>query len=385
MQLLQRALALLAWVLLTGLVTGCSAPASLLVFAVEQSSNRDEKDPTCMSAGCAAAAIVQHAYDRYTEGDPTPCRKLNTVARALSGRCGAYQSGSLLTKDVTTSKLPRCPLSLAARDPRLWPVLPELLSKGAEPERCEQPPLVALAQAEPCPDFAAASPEVVQTLRWLAEADARAIDHDAIRMLSCPAAQTAGLTRVLDGWLAQGLLPRDGLGFSPLDALHPSYIDSAFSRALEGGGHSAVAALGTQPGVLPSGFDAALRSADRAALDWWLDRVPALANRVPATRADQLPWLPLARVITPNYLADPAQQGPLVAYLVARGADPWRPLPHEPRQSVVSLARQLNSPALAALDPPLLWPTRPVEQAAALGARVAGAGLAASALMAAPR
>ena len=384
MQLLRRAAASLVLALLASLGAGCSAPAALLVFAVEQGNN-DVKDPTCLSPGCAAVAMLQHAYDRLTEGGPTSCSKLNTVERALSGRCGTTQAGSLLTKDVTHSGLPLCPLSLAAREPRFWPLLPELLSKGAQPETCEQAPLAALAQAQPCPDFTAASAESLQGLRWLAEVDARSVQHDVVRLLSCPAAQTAGLAKVLDVWLAQGLLPRDGLLFSPLGALHPTYLGSAFAQALEARGHTAAAALVAQEGMLPTGFDAALRSGHRAALDWWLDRVPTLANRVPASRTNQLPWLPLARVITPSYLTDPSQQTALVAYLMSRGADPWRQLPHEPKVSVVGYARQLNSPSLAALDPPLLWPTRPGEQAASLTARVAGAGLGATTLIAAPR
>jgi len=326
----------------------------------------------CMSTGCTTTVLVMYAYDKITEGDPTACYKLNTVERALTARCGPHEPGSLLTKDVAASGLPHCPLSLAARDPQFWPVLPELLAKGAQPESCEQPPLVALAQAQPCPAFAAASPQALQSLRWLAEADGRAIHHDVVRMLSCPAAQATGLSGVLDGWLALGLLPTSGLPFSPLGAMHPSYIDSSFARALEGQGHTARAALGAYQGQQPSGFDAALRSADRIALDWWLDRLPELANRVPATQGNQFAWIPLARVITPSYMPDAQQRRALVEYLLSRGADPWKPLPHDPRQSVVSFARQLDSPLLTMLDPPL-GPARsggPVRQ---VTARIAGA------------
>jgi len=65
----------------------------------------------------------------------------------------------------------------------------ELIDKGAQPEACTRSPLVDLAQRPGCPDFGAASPAVVQSLQWLAEADARAIDHDVVRMLSCPSAR----------------------------------------------------------------------------------------------------------------------------------------------------------------------------------------------------
>jgi hypothetical protein len=115
--------------------------------------------------------------------------------------------------------------------------------------------------------------------------------------------------------------------------------------------------LSAYVGALPSGFDLALRRADRVALNWWFDRLPGLVNRVPAQRPHQLPWLPLARVITPGYLLEADSQGPLVAYLIGRGADPWQRLPHEPAQSVVAYARVLNSAALPVLDTPLVYPT----------------------------
>ncbi|HEY0859026.1 MAG TPA: hypothetical protein VGE16_18310, partial [Albitalea sp.] len=300
------------------LTSGCAA-TSVLTFAYEQANGGQ-----CISPGCAAGAIVSYALDKATEGNPTPCHRLNSVERALSTRCGAYEAGSLLTKDVTASGLPVCPLSLAARDPALWPVLPELLAKGASPERCVQPPLVALAQSSPCPDFSIASSESLAALRWLADADARAVHHDVLRMLSCPAARNAGLGTVIDTWVEHGQLPPRGLAFGPFSALHPSALDSPLSRALEAQGHRARASLGAYDGRLPTSFDLALRDGDRAALDWWLDRVPELANRVPSRDGSQLPWVPLARVITPTYLADPAQQTPLVAYLIERGADPWR-------------------------------------------------------------
>ncbi|HUG22802.1 hypothetical protein [Piscinibacter sp.] len=303
-----------------------------------------------LSSGCTTTMVVMYAYDKFTEGDPTPCHRLNSVERALSPRCGPYEAGTLVTKDVNASGLPQCPLSIAARDPRLWPALPELLAKGALPEVCDEAPLAALARATPCPDFSAATPESLVALRWLAEADARAIQHDVVRLLSCPAAHRAGLSTVLDSWLAQGLLPARGLAFGPLGALHPQHLDSPLAHALEAQGHTAQAALGSHDGKLPGGFDEALRHDHRAALDWWLDRVPDLANRVPSTHYGQFSWIPLARVITPSYIAQPEQQLALVEYLMSRGADPWNALPHDAGQSVVSLARRLNSPALALLD-----------------------------------
>ena len=73
---------------------------------------------------------------------------------------------------------------------------------------------------------------------------------------------------------------------------------------------------------------------------------------MPPARANQLPWVPLAQVLTPSYVADPAQQRALVAYLLARGADPWRALPHEPSRSVVSYAHELHSPLAALHEAP---------------------------------
>ncbi|HEX6704032.1 MAG TPA: hypothetical protein VF169_04660 [Albitalea sp.] len=347
----------------------------MLTFAYEQSN-----EGQCISAGCAATAVLMHALDKATEGDPTPCHKLNSVERALSARCGEYRPGSLLTKDVIASGLPVCPLTIAARDPSLWPVLPELLSKGASPEACTAAPLAALAQANACPDFGRAAPESVSALRWLAEADSRSIQHDVVRMLSCPNARDAGLATVLDSWLDQGQLPVRGLNFGVLGALHPSHLDSRFARVLEAQGHTARAGLGAFAGQLPAGFDAALRDGNRVALDWWLDRAPELANRVPARQANQLPWLPLARVITPSYLAQPQQQAELVGYLILRGADPSRHLPHDPGQTVVGYARQLKSPALALLDPASRTTTAAAVGASAMGTVAAAASPAPAAL-----
>lgn len=354
-----------------GLFSGCAA-TSVLSFAYEQAN-----EGQCVSASCAATAVIRHAIDKATEGDPTPCHRLNSVERALNARCGVYQPGTLLTKDVTASGLPRCPLTLAARDPKLWPMLPELLSKGAAPESCDEAPLVALAHASPCPDFSAATPASLQSLRWLAEADAHAIHHDVVRMLSCPSARTVGLDTVLAGWLAQGQLPSRGLPFGVLSALHPEYLSTNFARSLEAQGHTARAGLGAYDGQLPAGFDLALRDGNLTALDWWLDRVPTLANRVPPRQANQLAWLPLVRVLTPTYLARPEQQSQLVAYLMSRGADPWKTLPHDPGRTVINFAQQVKSPSLAMLESPRL-------AGAAASAKVSAATVGAGAAAAAP-
>ena len=316
-----------------------------------------------LSSGCTTVLVLTHLHTKLTEDQPTPCLRLNSVERALQARCGTFEAGSLVTKDILASGLNVCPLTLAARDPQFWPVLPELLAKGALPERCEQAPLRALAQAHPCPPFERATTAQRQALRWLATADPRAVQHDVMRALSCPNARATGLVSVLDDWLAAGLLPAGQVSFSPLGALHPGHLGSPLARQLESQGHSARAALAAYDGRLPSGFDAALRSADPAALDWWLARAPELVNRVPPAAGGQLPWLPLVRVLSPHYLPDAAHQRWAVEYLLARGADPWMRLPHEPQRSVVSLARELKSPLLPLLDPP---PTaaQPLAQAA---------------------
>jgi hypothetical protein len=304
-----------------------------------------------LSSGCTTTIVLMHLHAKLTEGDPLPCMQLNTVQRALQERCGKFEAGSLVTRDVLASGLTSCPLTVAARDPQFWPVLPELLARGASPESCEQSPLRALAQAQPCPPFERASAEQIAALRWLAQADARAVSHDVMRVLSCPGARTAGLSSVLDGWLADGLLPAGQIAFSPLGALHPGHLRSRLAQQLEAQGHVARAALSAYDGRLPAGFDLALQTADLAALDWWLARAPELVNQVPPSAGGQLPWRPLARVLTPSYLPDAARQRQVVEYLLARGADPWLRLPHEPMRTVVSLARELKSPVLALLDP----------------------------------
>ena len=337
--LLRRSL-LLIGTLAFGLFSGCTT-TSLLLSATGVAT--DSSVPW---------AIVKHVHGKLTEGDPTPCVFLNSVQRALSERCGEFLPGSLKAEDIQRPGMSTCPLTVAARDPQFWPVLPELLAKGAQPESCNRSPLVLLAQAQPCPEFERASPAALRSLAWLAEADARAIDHDVLRLLSCPHARLAGLDRVLDKWQAQGDLPTGTLGFSPLGALHPEHLDSALARALEAQGHTAQAALGAYAGSLPSGFELALRSSHWRALDWWLARAPQLANRVPPAQGNQLPWLPLARVLTPNFLEWPDTQADMVEYLMARGASPWQRLPADPGRSVVQLAMDLRSPLLPLLDPP---------------------------------
>jgi hypothetical protein len=293
--------------------------------------------------------VVKHVHAKMTEGDPRPCAQLTSVDRALNPRCGEFVPGSLRTADLRSASLGECPLTVAARDVRLWPVLPELLAKGARAEACAQAPLVALAQANDCPDLSFASPDVKRAIAQMAHADRRAVHHDVVRWLSCPQSRAAGLDATLDAWLASGALAPGALGFSPLGALHPGHIGSPFAQALEAAGHRAADALGGYVGERSTGFEEALRTSDWAALDWWLARQPQLVNRVPPRRGDQLAWLPLARVLVPSFLAFPDSRADMVGFLLARGADPAQRLPADPGQTVASLAIKLKSPLAGVL------------------------------------
>lgn len=294
-------------------------------------------------------AIAKHVHAQLTEGDPVACGRLDSVQRALSARCGAFEPGSLKPQEVVARTWQVCPLKLAAREPQLWPVLPELIAKGARPEACAEAPLVSLAQQHACPDFAAAEPAVREALTWLAAHDGRAVHHDVVRLLSCPAAREAGLHAVLGDWQRAGRLQPAQLRFGMLGALHPDYLDSSFARQLEATGHSARAGLGGYEGQRRSGFEEALHTSHYAALDWWLQRAPELANAVPPRAGSTLPWRPLAKVLAPGWLAAPASQPALVGFLLARGADPSLRLPHQPRLSVIAYAQQVQSPVLALL------------------------------------
>lgn len=295
--------------------------------------------------------IAKHLHAKMTEGDPAPCMSLNSVQRALSGRCGAYAEGSLRKEDIVSHRMQQCPLTMAVRDPALWPVLPELLAKGATRDQCDSSPLVALAQRTPCPDFSGISAESLGGMVTLANTDARAVRHDVVRMLSCPSARQVGLDQVIAGWTDAGVFKRD-VGFGVLGALHPDMLAQPLAARLERQGHTAGAALGPFEGKLAPGFEEALRTANFEALDWWINRAPQLANRVPPTRSGMPEWAPLARTLAPNFLAEPQRQKEVVEFLMARGADPWKPMPGTPHNSVVGYARYLESPLVALLDPP---------------------------------
>lgn len=306
--------------------------------------------------GCTTAIVLLHVQSIANEGEPAPCVKLNTVELAFSPRCGEYRPGSLKPQDVARSGLADCPLTLATRDPQFWPLLPELLERGARTDMCQSPPWVALAQRsrENCPPFTQASAPILKSLVRLGEDDPRALHHDTMRVLSCSEARQAGLDSVLQYWRTQGRLAPRELAFSPFSALHPDYLDSLFSRKLEATGHDPrLAFQGHDEGQLTPGFEEALRTSNWPALAWWFERMPELIQGVPATRGKAVGWLPLARVLSPGFMPL-EQQGPMLDFLMSRGASPWQGLPHAPGQSVVQYAKQLHSPWLATLNPPLL-------------------------------
>jgi hypothetical protein len=286
-------------------------------------------------------------HAKLTEGDPVPCVRLDSVQRALSARCGPYVHGSLREADVRTAQQQGCPISRALADARLWPVLPELLDRGADPEACASTPLAQMAQANACPDFSSASPEVLASMRWIAQADSRAVQHDVVRLLSCPSARGVGLDSVLRDWMAQGELDVQRVGFGVLGALDPQALGTPLAAQLQAQGHTAQRSLGGYVGLQPGGFELALRTSDWSALEWWLAREPTLANLVPAARGDQLAWVPMARVLTPNFLIHPQTQADMVTFLSARGARPGQRLPYDSGLTVLDLARAVD-PALAA-------------------------------------
>lgn len=293
--------------------------------------------------------VVRHLHGKLTENDATPCIQLNGVQRALNARCD-YVPGSIRSADIARSGLQECPLAVATRDPRLWRALPELLDKGARVEACAGSPLLALAAAEPCPDFPAASAEVRGAIRRLAESDPRAVRHDVFRMLGCPRARAAGLDRVLVTWLDRGDLDPAKLSFSPLGAADPELLVSRFGRELEVAGHRPETALDAYEGVLPSGYETALRNSHWAAIDWWLFRLPQLANLAPPQRGG-LAWVPLQRVLVSGFLRHPDTQRDMVVLLMARGASPAQTLPSDPRKTVAAFAAGIKSPMLAVLEP----------------------------------
>ena len=295
--------------------------------------------------------MVKHVHAQLTEDDPTPCALLNSVQRALNGRC-EFVPGSIRPADIAKSGLQACPLTTATRDARLWRALPELIEKGASYERCARSPLQDLAEVDACPNFPAASPEILKAMVYLADNDPRSVRHDVFRMLSCRNARVAGLDQVLVGWLDRGKLQPGTLSFSPLEALDPDVLVTRFGRELEVAGHLPSAALDHYDGSLPMGFEQALRTSHWAALEWWFYELPQLANRAPPSRGAQMTWVPLQRVLLPGYLANPEAQADTVRFLMAHGANPRRKLPFDAGKNVIGFAAAIRSPMVALLDAP---------------------------------
>jgi hypothetical protein len=339
------------------LLSACSGPAAVIgLIGVATDTS-------------ASWAIVKHIHDKWVEGGPVPCYRLDSVERALAPHCQPYVSGTIKAAELAAPhKLPLCPLAVAARDPRLWHVLPELIAKGALPETCARAPLAELAQVDACPNFSAASPAVRESMLWLAQADARSVHHDVVRMLSCPQSRAVGFDSAIARWVDQGQMPAGHLGFSPLSALHPDMLGSPLATQLEAQGHTARAGLDPYQGVLRSGFEEAFRSGHFEALDWWLARAPELANRVPPPQGDQLPWVPLAKTLSDDWLDRPEQRQQMAQFLLARGASPAVKLPHQPDMTVLRLARQMKSPLV-----PLLEGASPARARVAVGRGVPGA------------
>jgi hypothetical protein len=296
-------------------------------------------------------SVVKYVHEQLTEGDDRPCALLNSAQRAVAARCAPFRPGSIAVADIGHTGLAECELMLATRDPALWPALPELLEKGARLEACTESPVAALARRDACPDFEAAPPGAVHAIEAMALADPRAVQHDAVRLLTCPSARRVGLDRVVEAWRLRGDLRRGTVGFSPLGALHPDALVSPLGAALEADGHRARDAFGGYPGMLRPGFEEALRTSQWPALEWWFARVPELAKGVPSAQSDQLPWLPLQRVLLPTFLGSSEQQPEMVRFLIAHGASPDQRLPSNPSQTVVSFARLVKSPVLPMLDP----------------------------------
>ena len=327
-------------------LAGCTAPGLILSAAGIATDTSMTWD------------IVKHVHGKITEDDPTPCALLISVQRALNGRC-TLVPGSIRAADIASSGLQACPLAAATQDARLWRALPELIEKGASYERCARTPLQDLAEFDACPNFQAASPDILKAIVYLADNDPRAVRHDVFRMFSCPSARAVGLDRVLVGWLDRGKLRPGTLSFSPLEALAPDVLVTRFGRELEVAGHSPGAALDHYDGSLPMGFEEALRTSHWAALDWWLYELPQLANLAPPSRGAQMSWVPLQRVLLPGYLANAEAQADMVRFLLAHGANPRAKLPFDPGRNVIAFAAAIKSPMVELLDVPPPAPALP--------------------------
>jgi hypothetical protein len=95
--------------------------------------------------------MVKHVHAQLTEDDPTPCALLNSVQRALNGRC-EFVPGSIRRP---TSPRAACRRAAHRRDAGRAPVArpAELIEKGASYERCARSPLQDLAENRRLPEL----------------------------------------------------------------------------------------------------------------------------------------------------------------------------------------------------------------------------------------
>ncbi len=294
-------------------------------------------------SGCMTTAALVVA--QYVETLPTFCNNLSSVERALTSRCGAYKSGTLLAKDVNARVLDACPLTNFARDPARWHGLPELLTKGAVPERCSEAPLLAMAKTTACPAFTQMPASTLEAVEWLAVADAASVSGPVLSMLTCPEAQKAGLSTLVAQWVQQGYLNPEKTSFSVLSSIHPSSLGEPWVDDLITAGHRPAQAIATDI----SGFESALAQGDVAAISWWTQKVPSLVHRAPAKGAGYVPWLPLARTMSPGFAADDSSRLRTAKLLIERGARLDASLPHARHISVSEYARSMQPQMWGAL------------------------------------
>ena len=306
--------------------------------------------------GCITTAVI--LATQYAEKMPPFCSKLPSTERAITERCGGYKVGQIDAKDVNVRVMSSCALTNFASRPSLWHGLPELLAKGATPEGCPKAPLLAMAEANACPAFTQMDSGTLDAVRWLAVADAASVSGPVLRMLSCPEATSAGLNNVVEQWAAQGYLAPSHVSFSVLSSVHPSSLLQPWVQDLVTAGHEPLRAVEADA----SGYAQALAQGDVAALDWWTQKAPALVHRVPSKGRGYVPWLPLARTMTPGFAADDATRLRTAQFLIARGARMDASLPHERSISVGDYARSVQPQMWPALQ--TLWQRSQAEQPA---------------------
>lgn len=276
--------------------------------------------------GCITTAVIVMSQIDL----PPACHSLSTPEQATLERCGGYKVGELLTKDVNTAFASACPLTNFAHSKATWNGLPELVALGADPALCSQAPLRAMAEVQACPDFAALSPDVREAVRWLARNDPHSVSGPVLHMLTCPSARQAGLTPVVTEWLAAGQLAPGRVDFSVLSSIHPASLNDPWVDTLLVTGHTVRTAVTMDA----TGYERALAMGDVATLRWWTQRAPELVHRVPAHSASHLPWVPLARIMTPSFTRDDAACEASARFLLTHGADPKAALPEDRSQTV---------------------------------------------------